>query len=94
MNPSNQLDTIYYIKLPEDFSLSRNAMRIDPEIPLPVQKKAGDAPGTFKAEELTQEQILAGILTVLAYDKHNEHSDYHRSFFRRTRKFVPPFGIE
>ena len=69
MNPSNPLDTIYYIKLPEGFSLSRNAMRIDPEIPLPVQKKDRDAPGTFNAEELTQEQILAGILTVLAYDK-------------------------
>ena len=75
MNPANQLDTIYYIKLPEDFSLSRNARRIDPDIPLPVQKKDRDAPGTFDPEELTQEQILAGILTVLAYDKHNEHID-------------------
>lgn len=85
MNPSNPLDTIYYIKLPEGFSLSRNAMRIDPEIPLPVQKKAGDAPGTFNAEELTQEQILAGILTVLAYDKHNEHTDYYRALLQKAR---------
>ena len=75
MDSISQLDTIYYIKLPEDFQLSRNAMRIDPEIPLPVQKKDRDAPGTFNAEELTQEQILAGILTVLAYDKHNGHTD-------------------
>ena len=44
MNPANQLDTIYYIKLPEDFSLSRNAIRVDPEIPLPVQKKTGMRP--------------------------------------------------
>ena len=85
MNPSNPLDTIYYIKLPEGFSLSRNAMRVDPEIPLPVQKKAGDAPGTFNVEELTQEQILAGILTVLAYDKHNEHLDYYRSLLQKAR---------
>ena len=48
MNPSNQLDTIYYIKLPEDFSLSRNAMRIDPEIPLPVQKKPEMRPARSK----------------------------------------------
>ena len=44
MNPANQLDTIYYIKLPEDFSLSRNALRIDPDIPLPVQKKTETPP--------------------------------------------------
>ena len=85
MNPANQLDTIYYIKLPEDFSLSRNALRIDPDIPLPVQKKDRDAPGTFDPEELTQEQILAGILTVLAYDKHNEHIDYYRSLLQKAR---------
>ncbi|MFC2479207.1 MAG: hypothetical protein ACFNQG_09295, partial [Treponema socranskii subsp. buccale] len=85
MDSISQLDTIYYIKLPEDFQLSRNAMRIDPEIPLPVQKKDRDAPGTFNAEELTQEQILAGILTVLAYDKHNEHTDYYRSLLQKAR---------
>ena len=85
MNPSSPLDSIYYIKLPEGFELSRNAMHIDPSIPLPVQKKDKDAPGTFNPEELTQEQILAGILTVLAYDPHNEHIAYYRSVLRDAR---------
>jgi tetratricopeptide (TPR) repeat protein len=85
MNPSSPLDTIYYIQLPENFQLSRNAMHIDPSIPLPVQKKDKDAPGTFNAEELTQEQILAGILTVLAYDPQNGHTDYYRSILREAR---------
>lgn len=85
MNPTSPLDTIYYIELPENFQLSRNAMHIDPSIPLPVQKKDRDAPGTFNPEELTQEQILAGILTVLAYDPHNEHVAYYRSILKEAR---------
>lgn len=85
MNPSSPLDTIYYIQLPENFRLSRNAMHIDPSIPLPVQKKDKDAPGTFNPEELTQEQILAGILTVLAYDPHNDNIEYYRSVLKNAR---------
>jgi tetratricopeptide (TPR) repeat protein len=85
MNPSSPLDTIYYIQLPENFQLSRNAMHIDPAILLPVQKKDKDAPGTFNPEELTQEQILAGILTVLAYDPHNENLNYYRTILRDAR---------
>ena len=68
MNPSNPLDSVYFIQLPEDFKLSNHALQIDPTIPLPVQKKDKDAPGTFDIKELTQEQILSGILTVLAYN--------------------------
>lgn len=85
MNPTSPLDTIYYIQLPENFELSRNAMHIDPSIPLPVQKKDKDAPGNFNPEELTQEQILAGILTVLAYDKHNKNLEYYRSILKEAR---------
>ncbi|MCK9168808.1 MAG: tetratricopeptide repeat protein [Treponema sp.] len=85
MNPASPLDTIYYIKLPENFKLSRNAMHIDPTIPVPVQKKDRDAPGTFDPGELTQEQILAGILTVLAYDPQNEHTGYYRSVLKEAR---------
>ena len=85
MNPSSPLDTIYYIQLPENFQLSRSAMHIDPTIPLPVQKKDRDAPGSFNPEELTQEQILAGILTVLAYDPQNGHTGYYRSILKEAR---------
>jgi Flp pilus assembly protein TadD len=85
MDSTNALDTVYYIKLPEGFPLSKNAMHIDPEIPLPVQKKDKDASGTFNMEELTQEQILAGLLTVLAYDPHNKNLQYYRTVLKDAR---------
>jgi tetratricopeptide (TPR) repeat protein len=85
MNPSNPMDSVYFIKLPEGFELSKHAMHIDPSIPLPVQKKDRDAPGSFNMAELTQEQILAGILTVFAYDRKNEHIQYYRSILKEAR---------
>ncbi|MBQ9630843.1 MAG: tetratricopeptide repeat protein [Treponema sp.] len=83
-NP-NPLESIYYIQFPENFSLSRTAMKIDPKIPLPVQKKDKAEDDTPNIKDLSQEQILAGILTVLAYDRHNEHLDYYRNVLRNAR---------
>ena len=83
--PNSPLESIYFISIPEGFELSKNAMQIDVTIPLPVQKKDKDAPGQFNPKELTPEQILAGILTVLAYDKHNEHLQYYRSILTQAR---------
>ena len=60
-------------------------MHIDKTIPLPVQKKQDDSPGNFNINELSAEQILSGILTVLAYDRQNEHLDYYRSVLRKAR---------
>ncbi len=85
MTSSSPLDSVYYIQLPEGFTLSKEAMHIDPTIPLPAQKKALDDAGSFNMQELTQEQILAGILTVLAYDRHNEHTEYYRSIIKEAR---------
>lgn len=85
MKPNSPLESVYFITLPEGFELSKNAMHIDPTIPLPVQKKDKDAPGQFNPEELTAEQILAGLLTVLAYDKTNTHLDYYRSVLKEAR---------
>ena len=39
MNPSNPLESIYYINIPKLELTSSNAFEIDPTIPLPVQKK-------------------------------------------------------
>ena len=85
MNPANPLETIYYIGLPENFVQSDDAFKIDPSIKLPVQKKVNDAPGDFDPSQITSEQILAGILTVLAYDKKNEHLDYYRSIIKKVK---------
>ncbi|MBR0099440.1 MAG: hypothetical protein IJP90_06960, partial [Treponema sp.] len=60
MNPASPLDSVYFIDIPEGFSLSDKAFHLDTTIPLPVQKKADDDPGSFNMKELTEEQILAG----------------------------------
>lgn len=85
MNPTNPLETIYFISLPENFKVSDAAFKIDPSIQIPVQKKMNDAPGAFNPEEIETEQILAGILTVLAYDKKNPNLDYYRSIITKVK---------
>lgn len=85
MKPTDPLESIYYIQLPEDFHFSEKAMHIDPSIPLPVQKKEKDDPGTFTMQELTEEQILAGLLTVMAYDQENKNILYYRSLLKKAR---------
>lgn len=85
MVSTNSLDSIYFIKLPEGSVLSPKAMKIAPEIPLPVQKKNPEDPVEQDAAKLSEEQILSGILTVLAYDKKNENSEYYRKLITDVR---------
>lgn len=85
MNPSNPLESIFYIKVPENFVSSDDAFKIDTSVELPVQNKINEAPGDFNPAEITTEQILAGILTVLAYDKNNKNLDYYRSILLKVK---------
>lgn len=85
MKPTDPLESVYFIELPEDFHFTQKAMPIDPTIPLPVQKKEKDDPGTFNMKELTEEQILAGLLTVMAYDSDNKNILYYRSILGKAR---------
>lgn len=85
MNSSNPLESVYYISIPENFVSSNSSFKIDTSIKLPVQVKDADSPGNFNPQEITAEQILAGILTILAYDKKNEHLDYYRSIITQVK---------
>lgn len=85
MNYTNPLESIYYINVGKDFVQSENAFKIDLNKKLPVQRKASEAPGSFNPNEITTEQILAGILTVLAYDKKNKDLDYYRSIIMQVK---------
>lgn len=85
MNPSNPLESIYYISIPENFVPSNDSFKIDTNIQLPVQIKDQESAGSFNPEEITSEQILAGILTVLAYDSKNENLDYYRSIIKQVK---------
>ena len=83
MNLSNPLESVYFITLPDNFKLSEYALKIDKTVPLPVQKKSGESEPDIKS--LEPEQILAGILTVIAYDRHNKNLDYYRSIIKKAR---------
>ena len=85
MNPANPLESVYFIKLPSDFKFSTPNVQIDPSVLLPAQKKLADDPGNFNMKEITEEQILAGTLTVLAYDKNNENLPYYRKLLEGAR---------
>ena len=85
MNPSNPLESIYYINIPKLEMSSSSAFEIDPTIPLPVQKKIGENEADFNPKEINAEQILAGMLTILAYDSKNEHLDYYRSILKKVK---------
>ncbi len=80
MNPANPLDRLVYISLPEDFIPENSNFSLDPTIHLPVQREANDETAdSFSIDSLAWEQILAGILTVLAYDNECKDKKYYRS---------------
>lgn len=85
MKGNNPLETVFFVKLPEDFSFSCRDLKLNKDIALPVQKKDGDTSETIDTKDISQEQILSGILTVLAYDNKNENLDYYRSFIMQVR---------
>lgn len=84
MSNHNPLDSIFFLNLPKDIRLSENNLEIDYSIPLPVQKKS-ITQENIDISELTTEMIFAGILTVLAYDTHNEHTEYYRRLILAAR---------
>lgn len=85
MDSTSRLETVCFIKLPQGFEFSHNAFKINPDIPLPAQRKEGEDKDSFSTENLTEEQILSGLLTVLAWDKQNEHLEYYRSIIKQVR---------
>ncbi len=80
---SHPLDSLIFITVPEEHHLSTEIAVFDPSIPLPVQLTGNSA--DFQASELSWEMILAGILTVLAYDTDNSQLDYYRSILLSIR---------
>ena len=76
---NSPLDSIVYITLPENFQIPQGAFLIDPTIPLPVQKTTGFESEQTDTSSLTWEMILAGILTICAYERDNKNIAYYRS---------------
>ncbi|HPO01794.1 MAG TPA: tetratricopeptide repeat protein [Treponemataceae bacterium] len=77
---SHPLDSLVFINIPDSHDLSGFIAGFDSSIPLPVQLSA---PGEkFDPANLSKEMILAGILTVFAWDQENAHLDYYRSLMQ------------
>jgi len=77
---SHPLDSLVFITLPDSHALTGAFPGFDASIPLPVQLTAPDS--QFEPTSLTREMILAGILTVFAWDQGNAHIDYYRDIIR------------
>ena len=83
---SHPLDSVVYISVPEGAEISAAIPSFDPSIPLPVQLSA--PMDNLRPEErpdsstLRPEMILAGILTVFAYDPENAHAEYYRTIIK------------
>ncbi len=83
---SHPLDSVVYISVPEGAEISAAIPSFDPSIPLPVQLSA--PMDDLRPEErpdsstLRPEMILAGILTVFAYDPENAHAEYYRTIIK------------
>lgn len=83
---SESLNSVIFIKLPEGFQFPTPNFVVDNEIPLPVQLTPEEKTNeSFNPNDLTLEKILAGILTVLAYDTKNQHIEYYRHFIKAAR---------
>ncbi len=80
----NNLESLLYVTIPNDLA-KKTISEIDCSIPLPVQLPESYARDTFKPEDLESEMILAGMLTVFAYDRENIHINYYRKIFMLLR---------
>lgn len=75
---SAPLAGIIYIAFPESLERSIDDFQIDPTIRIPIDTR-GDAE-TFDVTDLSWEQILAGMLKILAYEPSHKDADYYRDF--------------
>ena len=86
MTQNNSLDSVVFLTLPENFKVSKDALHIDPTIPLPVQLPAGVSKDEkFDISAISEEMILAGILSILAYDKTNSNINYYRNLILKAK---------
>lgn len=84
---SESLNSIVFIDLPEDFVLPTKDFTVDNTIPLPVQLPQNTKlkKEDLNTSSLTVEMILAGILTILAYDTQNKNINYYRYLLKAAR---------
>lgn len=78
-----ELDNILYISVPEGFERTIGDFQVDPDILLPVEVK--ESVDSFHPTDLTWEQIISGMLKILAHQPEHENSDYYRRFVKAAK---------
>ncbi len=72
------MNEIVFIKIPEKLAEEINGFKIDPEIPLPVEKSESMEKGSLA--DLSWEKIIAAMLKILAFHRDFQYIDYYRRF--------------
>lgn len=73
-----ELGNIIYISVPDDLEREIGDFRVDPDRLLPVESASGA--DRYDVRDLSWEQIVAGMLKILAYAPDHEDADYYRDF--------------
>ena len=81
------LRSIQYIKVPRGMRVESGAFRLDPEIMLPVQLRPGET--RLRAEDISMEAIVSGMLTVIAYDEAGRNTQYYKDFVMTVDPTLP-----
>ena len=76
----NKLRNIRYVKVPEGMHVHAEGFTLDPKIMLPVQLMPGST--KLRKDDITMESVMAGMLSVIAYDEASENFQYYRDFVK------------
>ena len=80
----NPIDSLLYVQISAE-QAGKIFEALESSIPLPIQLSEPGQKEDFKAENIKPEMILAGMLTVFAYDRENPHITYYRKIFNLLR---------
>jgi Flp pilus assembly protein TadD len=80
---SDDLSNIIYIAVPEDLERTIGDFQIDPDIMLPVEVTGGA--DKWDIQDLSWEQIMAGMLKIIAYEPAHDDVEYYRDFVLAVR---------
>ncbi len=84
----NPLDSLVFIRLNGKPDILNPFPDFDPDIPLPVRlppEETADSAQEKMNRTLTVEAILAGILTVFAWDRENPNAGYYKNLLLKLR---------
>ena len=74
----DKLRQIHYISVPQNFQTDLGGFVVDTNIKLPVQIPAGKK--ELEEEDVSVENIVSGMLTIIAYDEAHPDFSYYKAF--------------